>query len=429
MALIESQVVATELERVSSKLPMLFERDDAFIASIEKKNVETVSNRDMRIPLKIRPGGKFGHYNPDGGSMGRGDAQTFDKAVINCVHLREAMGYTRLAEWATDSSRKSVINVVREILATAIEEFRRNLDALAMTDGTGVMATISAVATAGNKDTYTLAAAGDGFGAKLLRYGNFYSVYNAALSARRTFANNNGTAVGGEAPIDLYDLPNKQVRFSETIAAPAIATDKIVASGLTATPPVSLLGVPYHHNNASTGTWLGFDRALTPEIRANRVTAGGGFALSHARLAMNLVGDRVGINSGVKAVAWMHPCQAQAYEALGQLVSIVQKQARAESLNLYFGNDLQMAGVPVKVHFAWDKTRIDFIVGETWGRAEMHPIGFYDVEGRRLFEARSTTDGSVLAANDFYVVVSLNTFVDNPAKCVYISGLTVPAGY
>lgn len=429
MSLIESQVVGTELETVDKKLPLLFEREGTFYNSIEKKRVEVVSNRDMRIPLGMGPGGLFGHYNPDGGSLGRGDAQTFDKAVINCVHLREAMGYTKLAEMATDTSRKAIVDVVRKIVSTAIEEFRRNLDALSMTGGDGVLGTISAVATAGNKDTYTLATAGDGFGVKLLRKGSRYSVYVANLSARRSFANNNGTAVGGEAPIDMYDLENKQVRFSETIAAPAIATDKIVVSGLTATPPVSLLGVPYHHNNAATGTWLGFDRALTPEIRANRVTASAQLALAHPRLAMNKVGDRVGMNAGVKAVFWMHPCQAQQYESLGQLVSVIQKQAKAEGLNLYFGNDMQMAGVPVKTHFAWDKTRIDGIVGDTWGRAEMKSIGFYDVEGRKLFEGRSTTDGSVLAANDFYVRVSTNLFVDNPAKCVYISGLTIPSGY
>src|SRR3990167_2976972 len=117
MALAETQVVGTELETVSKKLPMLFERDDAFISSIEKKKVEVVSNRDMRIPLAIRPGGKFGHYSPSGGSMGRGGAAEFDKAVMPVVHLREAMGYELLAEMDTDITRKAVVNVIRKIVA------------------------------------------------------------------------------------------------------------------------------------------------------------------------------------------------------------------------------------------------------------------------------------------------------------------------
>ena len=56
-----------------------------------------------------------------------------------------------------------------------------------------------------------------------------------------------------------------------------------------------LYGVPYHHSNASTGTWLGFSRSTTPEIRANRVNAGGqALTLPLPRLAMNKIGNRTG---------------------------------------------------------------------------------------------------------------------------------------
>ena len=55
-----------------------------------------------------------------------------------------------------------------------------------------------------------------------------------------------------------------------------IPGDKIVTDGITAPASLpGLFGVPYHHSNASTGTWLGFCRSITPEISANRVNAGG----------------------------------------------------------------------------------------------------------------------------------------------------------
>lgn len=428
MAVTETQVAAAELEKVRTVLPTLFERDGTWFASIEKRPVEVVSNISMRIPLEALPGGRFGHYNPAGGDLGRGDGPTLDKGVLPPAHLKFAIEYQHLTDIATDDKRKAVVQYVRRLVAKSMVEFRRNVDALSLTGGDGVLATISAVATAGNKDTYTCATAGDGNGIRLLRYGSFYSVYTANLGARRTFANNNGTAINGEAQIDLYDPAAKQVRFKETIAAPAIATDKIVVSGLTATPPVSILGLTYHHNDASSGFWLGIDRSAAPYVRANKVTAGGALALTHPRLAINKVGDRLGIDNGMKAVAWMHPCQAQAYEELGQLVSIIQKGPKDEALNLYFGDNLQMAGAAVKKHFSWDKTRIDFVVGDVWGRGVMEDIDFYKVNGEYVFEARST-DGGVAAANLFYIVTSMNLFVDNPPACSYISGLSIPSGY
>lgn len=45
MAVVESQVVALELERVIPKIRVLFERDDKFYATIQKRDVERISNR------------------------------------------------------------------------------------------------------------------------------------------------------------------------------------------------------------------------------------------------------------------------------------------------------------------------------------------------------------------------------------------------
>ncbi len=428
MALSEAQVVANEMERVRPNVPILFDFDDTFYSTIEKRDVEKISARDMRTPLEVYPGGRYGGFASDGGDLGRGSGPTFDKAVISTVDQRHAVEWTKKADWATDDARKAVVQTFRHLLAKAMKEFRRNVDSSAMTDGTGVFATVSAVSTSGGKDTVTCNAAGDGFGVRLLRFDHTYSVYNSTLTTRRVFTGAPATVPAGEAPIDLYDLQNKQVRFNGTTGA-TVSGDKIVVSGPTATPPVWMLGVPYHHNAASTGTWLGLDRATLPPIRANQVVAGGGFSLPFARLAINKIGDRVGMDEIRKTAAWMHPCQKQAYEEVGQLVSIIHKQAKDEDLNLYFGDNMQMAGAPVKTSYSWDKTRIDFVVTEVWGRSEMHAADFLETrDGRRMFELRGIS-GGVAAAEIFYIVASFNLFVNNPAVCSFISGLSIPTGY
>lgn len=416
---VESQVAGLELERVRDKVEALFDRDGVFIAEIDKKPVEVVSNRDMRGPLELRPGGRAGQFDPNGGGLGRGSGITYDKFLINTTHQKFAVEWSALSQWSTDNKRKAVLDSFRDGLAKGVKEFRRYLDSLSMTDGTGVLGTVSTYAVGtglGGGDKLTLAS--DGFGARLVRFGQMLNVYNAALTTNRT--------AGSEREVVFHDLANKIIDISPSVAA-GIATDKLVISGVTATPPVSLLGVPYHHSNASTGTWLGFDRALTPEIRANRVNAAGALALPFARLAINKIGDRVGIDHGFKCKAWMHPCQAQAYEELGMLVSQIHKQPKPEGLDLYFSDNMQMAGAPVKKSYSWDKTRIDFIT-DVWGKAEMKKVDFFEAEGRKIFEIRDA-QGGVVAAFVYYLTTSFNLFVTNPAACSYIDGLTVPSGY
>lgn len=421
----ETQVVGLELERVKDDVPTLFDMDGVFYSSIEKRPVEVISDRDMRIPLKLRPGGRSGSFDPAGGSLGRGSGPSFDKAVINTAAMIHRCEWEKKAEWATDDSRKAVLNSFRDLMATAMDEFRRNIDSWCMTAGDGVMATVTSVSTSGGKDTIVCTT--DGFDVRLLRDDHTYSIYNSALTTRRAFTGVPANTPAGEAPIDLYDLENKTVRFSGTTGA-TTAGDKVVVNGLTATPPVWLLGVPYHHSNASSGQWLGLDRSTVPQIRASRVTASSSFQLPFARLALNKIGNRVGKDKIRKAVAWMHPCQKQAYEEVAQLVSIIQKQAKEEALNLYFGDGMQMAGCPVETSYSWDKTRIDFVVKDVWGRAENKPAGFYTNDGKKIFEIRGS-DGGVAAAAVFYLIARFNLFVNNPALCVYISDLAVPTGY
>jgi hypothetical protein len=348
-AVAEQQVVALELERVVPQIQTLFEMDDLFFSTIQKRNVEKISNRQMRIPLEIRPGGSFQYFNADGGDLGRGGGPTFDRAVLNAVFLSENIEYTKLTQWSTDSDRKAIVNAVRRLTASAMDELRRQLDAQLMQAGNGVVGTISAVSTSGGVDTYTLNS--DGFGARLVRFGQTIQVYDTTLATLR------GTGV-----ITQWDVPNKSIQVTPAIAG-AVATDVLVVMGIgSPTSLPAIYGVPYHHSNASTGTWLGFNRANTPEIRSNRVNASSNpLSLPLPRLAINSIGNRVGINNKFNPVAWMHPAQQQAYEEIGQLVIMINKQNKDEGLNMYFGGNMQMAGATVRPSFNWNPTRIDFV--------------------------------------------------------------------
>lgn len=418
MAMTETMVVATEIEKIRKALPVLYEKEDTFFAAVKTKNVEEVSNRDMRIPIEMHPGGYFGQYNPDGGDLGRGNGPDFDKAVINTVSFRYASEYTKKAEWSTDTARKAIVQTVKKLTADSMVEMRRAIDCLYHTAGDGVLATITAVSGTG---PYNLTCNDGRFGVKLLRYGQKVNVFSSDLATNRT--------AGGARTITALDLEDATITISGGVIASIAADDVLVVEGATTTPPVSLLGIPYHANDSETGEWLGFDRSTTPEVVSSSVdAAGSALALPMPRLAINKVGNRLGKEKVKGLKAFMHPCQAQNYEALGQLVSIIQKQASDEKLNLYFGDMMQMAGAPVSTDFKWDMERIDFMNQDNWGRCDLHPIDFYSVGNQRLFAARSS-DGGVAASVIFYIVMSTNAYVDNPAELVYIKNLAVPAGY
>ena len=415
MAVIESQVVALELEKVLPKIRVLFERDDKFYSTIKKRDVEKISNRQMRIPLEIRPGGSFQYFNPNGGDLGRGGGPTWDKAVLQSVFVSENIEYTKLTQWSTDDDRKAITNAVRRLTATALDELRRQLDAQMMQAGNGVIGTITTVSTTGGVDTYTLTT--DGFGARLMRFGQTVQVFDSTLATLR-----------GSGTITLWDVENKTVSVTPAIAG-ATSTDLIVTNGISS--PLSLpaiFGVPYHHSNASTGEWLGFSRSTNPEIRSNRVNGGNAaLTLPLPRLAINKIGNRVGLDNNFKPEAWMHPCQKQAYEAIGQLVSVIYKDPKEQALDMYFDR-MQMAGAPVKESYNWNQKRIDFVSPEVWGRGETLPIGFYTTDGRKIFEIRGAS-GGVATAEIFYMVVGTQFFVNNPAATAYIDALAVPSGY
>src|SRR6266567_8648990 len=152
----ESQLVGAEVERIDKKLPVLFDLEDTFYSQVDKAtNAQPVSNRAMRVPMKLRPGGRFGHFNPDNGDLGLGDGPYFDKAVVTVAHLKYGFQWTKLTEWATDRTEKSIVNAYQDLIAGAMPEFRRAVNSLCMTGGNGVLATITSVTTSGGVDTYT----------------------------------------------------------------------------------------------------------------------------------------------------------------------------------------------------------------------------------------------------------------------------------
>lgn len=433
-----SDVVSNIIQKTDKKIETLFERDDMFFTQIEKRPDITVSpvqnesgitrNRDLRIPLEIEPGGITRGWNPGGGSLGSGSAPKYQHATAPTVHLDHAVSWQEIVELATNSPEKAVANIVKRNLASAMKEFRRNIESLCMHTNRGYLAEIdSGTPTTGGAARVAVIDDDWGFVGRLVRPGMRLSHYDISGSAIIS-----GTTGAGELIVDKVD--GRNITFTNTGAWPTAVADGdfLFLAGLTGAPPNSIYGVQYHNDNSSSGTWMGIDRSDYPNVRAFGRDADGAFALAPARLCVNQIMIRAGMKKGMgmKLQAWMHPGQMAAYEALGNgTARFITNQGNKDGLNMFFGGDYMLAGARVVASPNWDRTRIDFIALDNWMRIEGGPIRWYgDNHGRRVFEERDSS-GGVIASWISYLTANFNLFTRNPLCNAYVHGITVPAGY
>ncbi len=421
-----ANVLAVELEKVRDKVPLLYERDDLFLKLIQTRgDVEKVSSRLMRLPLQLVPGGKAGAFNADGGDLGRGSGTIYDVAQVTPQFFKIGIEFTKLVEWATNAKEKAVENAVKREVKNAMAQFRAFLDKILQTSGNGVIGTITSVA--GQVLTMTVPN-----GAALVYLGQDVQVYDPTLTTNRGFF-----TVGAADPISA----TQTITADPTTPLPAntAANDVLVYMGLAGAQPTGIFGIPYHQNNATTGTWLNLNRATYPQqLRTSRVNAGGAaLTPGNVRLAYNLIRKSLGVDQAggsgkpSKILAYTAVEQEHAWENLGITISQIIKEGgsnRANDVDLLFNGQKTMGAAPVKVSINANQTRVDFLDLSHWGRAEMLPIDYINWGGMTNWPVYGAS-GGLNAAELFYIGTGFQVWVDSPRSGAFIDQLARPSGY
>jgi hypothetical protein len=416
-----ANVVALQLEKVRDKVPLLYERDDILLTMIQQRgDVEKVSSRNMRLPLQVNPGGKAGSYNADGGDLGRGSGTAYDVAQVSPIFFRFAIEITKLVEYATTGRERAIENAAKREVANGMKQFRAFLDKLMQTAGNGVLGTISSIAST----TFTMTVPN---GAALVYPGQTIQIYDTTLTTNRNVAAGVTTTVLTADPVTTQQIT------VDNVPTGTVATDVIVHDGLTGAQPVSLFGIKYHQNNATTGTWLNLNRATYPiQLQTPRVNAGNAaLTPSNVRLAINKVRKSLGINHVAKLIAYMAVEQEHAWENLGITVSQIIKEGGESSgndLDLLFSGRKTMSGVPIKSSVNADQTRVDFLDLAHWGRAVLKDIDFYEVNGNTVFPIYGAS-GGIAASYIFYFDTAFQVWDDSPRTGAFIDTLARPSGY
>ena len=416
-----ADVVALQLEKVRDKLPQLYENDDTFLSMAQKRGeVETVSSRNMRIPLQLLPGGKGSGVSMDGGDLGLGGATKYDVAQVSPIFFKWGVQINKLVEYATNSSEKAIENAAKREVKNGMRNFRQFLDQLCQTNGNGVLGTVSSVAS----NVLTMSVP---YGAANVIDQNDYNIVDSGLTTTR-----------GAVTVTSHDPTTAQtITLAANAPAGTTATDLLVdkfvdpsGSGNT----VSLFGIKYHQNNATTGTWLNLNRATYPQqLQTARVNANSSALVpSFVRLAVNKV--RLGLGADAikqaKPIAYMHLRQSHAWENIGTVISQVilnqvQGSGQPDALP---GTPREMGTFPITEAIHADQTRIDFLTMAHWGRAVMQDIDYYKTGTQTIFPVYGAS-GGVAASYLFYFVTGFQLFVDNPRAGAFIDSLASPAGY
>ena len=416
-----ANVIGLQLEKVCDKVPLLYERDDILLTMIQQRgDVEKVSSRNMRLPLQVNPGGKAGSYSADGGDLGRGSGTAYDIAQVSPVFFRFAIEITKLVEYATTGRERAIENAAKREVAQGMKQFRAFLDKLMQTAGNGVLGTISNV----SGTTFTMSVPS---GAALVYPGQTIQIYDTTLTTNRNIAANVTTNVLTADPVTTQTIT------VDNVPTGTVATDVIVHDGLSGAQPVSLYGIKYHQNNATTGTWLNLNRATYPiQLATPRVNAGNAaLTPSNVRLAINKVRKSLGINHLGKLIAYMAVEQEHAWENLGITVSQIIKEGGEKTgndLDLLFSGRKTMSGIPIKASVNADQTRVDFLDLAHWGRAVLKDIDFYEVNGNTVFPIYGAS-GGIAASYIFYFDTAFQVWDDSPRTGAYIDTLARPSGY
>lgn len=422
MATVEANAQPLERELIiyEKGIPELLEVDTPLYELMEKQEADPASNRPTRIPLLTAIQGTFQQVSMDGVALGATSGPVWNVATLTPIYFTGGYSYTQLAKYATTGAERGVKTVTGEVMRLSIEQYRAALDMLMNTAGNGVIGTITSVAT----NTFTMTT--DGFKEELVYVGQPIQVYNAALTTNR-----------GSATVLSFD------RVGHTITADAapggtIATDLLVINGLTGTLTIqsSLFGIAYHQSDATSGLWLNLNRAtvsnvVTPSVNA----ASSALTTSFIRAALNRIRMNLGDNffnaEGAKLIAYSHPSQADSYEALAITQSVIYKDPTGnQQVDLLFNNQrgLSMSNVPVRQSIHADRTRIDFLMMNYWGRIVATDTGFAKWGDQIIWPQYASTGTQLVSTEMFYIKGGLQVYNRNPLSGSYIKNLALPAG-
>lgn len=430
-----ADVISAQMERVKPKLQTWIETSNSLAAILRKSassdKVSAFNTTDafgtpgisaFRIPVEIYDGGDYRAVSLDEGDFGAGSSMKTQYMTIGYFATDLVVQLSQLEMDATATSEQAVVNVFSKSLSRMVTQMQAYDDAGSFGDGTGVLATGSGVGSpAGSNPTYALE---PNFGPQRLRVNQPVGVYDTTLVTKKNAAT---------VRVASIDPAGKSVTLTGTVTSP-VNTDKLVFDGLTGTLTTGSyrLGLYTFQNSATSGSTLGLNRATYNEVVTPNVNAAGPLVPAHGQLLWDTIIQRRDEEAYKGLMGILHQTQKAAIKLQGIAISDWMRGPKDDMIDILPGDNadlsVKFAGIMHKVCKKNDRSRIDWFNPKNFGYAKLHDIKFHEVEGRKIFEQRSST-GTVKAGCYVIMKQADNLYSADPGAAGLISGLTLPQGY
>lgn len=407
--------VALQLEKVRKTVPTAYEQEVILLDLIDKRgDVIDASTRNIRLPQLIRPGGKFSQGTADFDDMGRGSGSTWDVGTLSTLHFRFAFEISKLAEYATKGNDKAVEDVAVREVEEALKMFKRALDCVYNTNGTGQLDTISNIS--GTTLTVT--------NPNLFYFNQDVQVYPTGLASGSR----------GLATVIAVDPLLKTITLNALPPGTQV-TDALViniSQGAGGANPVSLEALLYNHVDSQSGSWNNMARSTYPEALKTPHVAAGGATITPAlrRLGENKLRRVLGVNFEEPMTAYMNVDQEAAWEncAISVTQNVQQEVSGESSADMLKRRPPKtFGGIPIKTSIHATIQRIDVILLKHWGRGVTKEIDMFELGGQTNFQVYGAS-GGLEAGYLMYFDTVFNIFMDQPRYGVFWDGLALPVG-
>jgi hypothetical protein len=445
----EASLQAVELESVREEIPQLFADDHTLFDYVYKhgKKMPMAANTGggsgstydpsgrpaLRIPLFMQAGGSFSQITADGlpDDLGLGSGSNWAALFIPPVTFSEACSISLKAQWASDSSKKSRVQVRAHEMVQTLERLKQDLESVIQGSGAGELAQIDATAVVNNNTgSGAQTSSITGFSqAGQLRSQMIVTFYPTLGGSQRTGGVSTST-------VSFVDSVNNIVYFTTALPTSTAAGDWIVIVGSSGAIGNSVLGLKAWNVTSNTITVAGLNRAnypgqfSTPSINLNGLP----ITVQAGRRAKQLI--RLALGSETPAAdgfVWYGNVDMEAsIENLAVNVAITNQQEIKGDKNI----DMQKKHAPstfadqeIMVSIHATPGRLDGLtVPKNWGVGELKAIDILDLNGLQIFPTYAPS-GGISSQFVFYFVCSWNLFCANPRANTYLYNGQIPSGY
>lgn len=441
---ISSQIVPTTLEKVNPLLPAyLVNKQSKFMNMFQKAapkhqisswSAGTVGSGGVaayRVPVLLSNGGDYQAINLDGGDLGSGSLM--DTAFMTLGYFSNDIAYQipMLAAFATKTNQQAIKNALQFTIEKAIDEMAVYNEIGLFQDGTGVLATATAVSGTGTGPiTYTLETS------------QFSAIRLRGFNALVDIADSGNVVRGTGWRINSINFTASTVTLTGGTSLTTHDTDQIIFPGMAAVGATISAGSwrngIYTFNTTTTsGSLLGLSYASAYELACPQVNGASGFYTpSLVFSGASQLTQRRNDSAIEGMVGICHMAQRVSWYLQGVTIAnqFLRPGEAAESVDLAgqglkYDKTFEAGDVMHYVSRYANKSRVDWLNPKNFGWVQLNDISFIQTpEGQRVFIGHSTTTGNPVAGYQLYASNTSNLYsVDPGASCVVYS-LAVPSG-